>query len=390
MSAPQIIGQAAVATLAGVLIVAGASKLRRPEQLQRALRAVGAPRAAALVRALAAFELLGGLLALALPLRVAACALAVLFAGLAAAAAALARAGWEEDCGCFGESGQRAGMPRLRALLNLIAAAVAVAIVILGPSATAAALLGGPGGVAAMLIAALAASGVAGGLARRSGAPVSARAATRIAAPMLDELARRLVSGSAMFLERRFSRRSLVRLALAGSALSVAPLRYLLCPEPALAVIVPGSCASGLCTDGYTAFCCEINEGLNQCPSGTFPAGWWMCTDYAGRQLCRENGVRYYVDCNALPERPFPGGCVCANGSCENRRANCNVFRYGQCNTHLPGVTAVVCRMVTCQRPSSIAALNCNDSLAVDDAVCGHDVPCLEPMAVALEGAGGA
>lgn len=114
-----------------------------------------------------------------------------------------------------------------------------------------------------------------------------------------------------------------------------------------------------------------------------------MCTDYSGHMLCRESGVRYYVDCNALPGRAFPGGCRCAQGSCEHRRVNCNVFRYGQCNTHIGGVTPVVCRMITCRNPSEIEWLGCGDSLAVDDAVCGHDAPCLEPLAVELQGAGG-
>jgi hypothetical protein len=110
------------------------------------------------------------------------------------------------------------------------------------------------------------------------------------------------VNGSASFLEHRLSRRTaLVRIAVAGSALCVAPLRYLLYPGSALAAILPGDCSGGLCTDGYTAFCCEINQGLNSCPSGTYPGGWWMCTDYAGRRLCSDVGVRYYVDCNAIP-----------------------------------------------------------------------------------------
>jgi hypothetical protein len=128
---------------------------------------------------------------------------------------------------------------------------------------------------------------------------------------------------------------------------------------------------------------------LNSCPAGSYPAGWWMCTDYAGHQLCSEQGVRYYVDCNRVPGKPFPGGCHCANDSCAHRRVACNMFRYGQCNTHIGGVTEVVCRMVVCENPSSITHLNCSSSLAVDDAVCGHEAPCLEPPAVELTVAGG-
>ncbi len=140
----------------------------------------------------------------------------------------------------------------------------------------------------------------------------------------LEASALRLVDASAHALEARFSRRSaLTRMAVAGSALTVAPLRYLLYPGTALGVVVPGKCRSGLCADGYTSFCCEINQGLNTCPPGTFVGGWWLCTDYRGHQLCQGAGVRYYIDCNALPGHPFPGGCRCTDGSCDSggRRA---------------------------------------------------------------------
>jgi hypothetical protein len=204
-----------------------------------------------------------------------------------------------------------------------------------------------------------------------------------------DRAASALVRGSALFLERRMTRRiALQRVALVGSALAVAPLRYLLYPGSAMAAIGPRDCGGGLCTDGYTAFCCEINSGLNSCPEGTFAGGWWMCTDYAGRLLCAEQGVRYYVDCNAIPGSRFVGGCRCAGGTCEERRVACNVFRYGQCNPQVRGVTAVVCRMVMCENPSTVPGLNCGSSLAVDDAVCGHEAPCLGD-AVQLAGAGG-
>ena len=176
----------------------------------------------------------------------------------------------------------------------------------------------------------------------------------------------------------------------AGSALAVAPVRYLLYPGTALGVVVPGSCNDGLCTDGYTAFCCEIHQGLNTCPAGTFVGGWWMCTDYRGHQLCQGAGVRYYIDCNNFPGHPFPGGCRCANDDCSHRRQACNVFRYGQCNTHIKGTTTVVCRVVSCEKPSLIDGLNCNGTLMIDDKVCGHEAGCLEPVAVQLPGSGGA
>jgi hypothetical protein len=350
-----------IACLAGVLAAAGLAKLLRPAPAARALRALGLP---ARPRLLGGGELAAAAFALTAAPRASAPVVAMLFGAFAVAAVRLARAG--AACGCFGVADER---PPGRALIALdVVAALA--------AATAAAA----GGAAplAHAPASLAAAAIGGA------AALAARARRRGPDPQ-----RGIVNASAAFLERRMSRRSaLVRLAFAGSALSVAPLRYLLYPEPALAVIVPGSCGNGLCTDGYTAFCCEINNGLNQCPSGTFAGGWWMCTDYRGRRLCSDQGVRYYVDCNRIPGTSFPGGCHCANGTCSQRKVNCNVFRYGQCNTHVRGTTEVVCRMITCTNPGLIPSLNCSRHVAVDNATCGHEAPCLS-NAVQLAGAGG-
>lgn len=282
-------------------------------------------------------------------------------------------------CGCFGEQGSS---PRRRqAALSGATASAALVVAVIAPPSPARLAWHDPG--AAFLLAV--GAGVAAGIwrfvfvGRSLAGPVPSRS-----------LSERLVDSSAFFLEQRISRRTaLVRVAVVGSALSVAPLRYLLYPGSALAAISPGSCGGGLCADGYTAFCCEINGGLNSCPPGTYPGGWWMCTDYRGNQLCAGQGVRYYVDCNRLPGSYYPGGCTCANGSCANRRVDCNVFRYGQCNPQISGVTEVVCRQITCQNPGSIPGLNCSSSVAVDNAVCAHEAPCLKPSAVQLPGAGG-
>jgi len=351
---------AAMACLAGVLAVAGIAKLVRPVPARRALRALGLPGDP---RALAVAELAVAALALGAPGRVAGPVVAALFAAFAVAGARLTGAG--AACGCFGVADER---PPGRALLAFDVAAASAAL---------AAAAGGaaPLALGAWPVAAAAAAGVAA---------LAARTGRRGADPQ-----RGIVGASAAFLERRMSRRSaLVRLAVAGSALSVAPLRYLLYPEPAMAVIVPGSCPGGLCADGYTAFCCEISGGLNQCPPGTFAGGWWMCTDYRGRRLCADQGVRYYIDCNRIPGQAFPGGCQCANGTCSQRRVSCNVFRYGQCNTHVRGTTEVVCRQITCTNPGLIPSLNCSRHVSVDNATCGHDAPCLS-NAVQLPGAGG-
>ncbi len=188
-----------------------------------------------------------------------------------------------------------------------------------------------------------------------------------------------VVDHLARVVERRSSRRGfLVRTAVVGSALTVAPLRFLLRPQTALATIVrPGHCAGGLCSDGWTEFCCAINDGKNMCPPYSFVGGWWKCTDYRGHRLCAEEGVRYYIDCNRTPGHTLPGGCHCANGDCANRHVGCNVFRYGQCNTQIGALTEVVCRVVVCEHPAKIPEFNCNATYKEDNRTCGHEAPCL-------------
>jgi hypothetical protein len=189
----------------------------------------------------------------------------------------------------------------------------------------------------------------------------------------------RLAKRSATVLERRSSRRGfLARAALVASAIAVGPVRYLVRPMSAWAVIRPGNCSSGSrCNDGWTSFCCTVNGGENSCPPWSFIAGWWKCTHYSGRRLCGAQNVRYYVDCNVKPGQSAPDGCHCAHGSCGERRVACNVFRYGQCNTQVGGVTAVGCRIVTCANPATIPGFNCNGTQMIENAVCGHDVGCL-------------
>jgi hypothetical protein len=369
--------------LALVLAFAALAKVRRPESLRRALDALGLPAQGWVVRGVAAIEL--GLAALALlgPTRLTGALLAVLFASFALFSLRLARAEGAVGCGCFGE--QDADAPgALHIAACVLVAGGAMMVAVLAHESLLELARDHP----VLAVAALAEGCVAFVLWRWLSTLGAGEGSSETSTS--KDLASGLVGASAAVLERRFTRRSvLLRLALAGSAFAVAPLRYLLEPVSALAVIVPGSCSSGECTDGYTAFCCQINNGANECPAGTFAGGWWMCTDYSGRRLCAAEGVRYYVDCNAIPGQPFPGGCRCANGTCEDQRINCNIFRYGQCNTHLAGVTAVVCRMVVCQNPSTIPALKCSSSLSVDDAVCAQDAYCLEPAAVQLVGAGG-
>lgn len=361
-----------------VLGLAGYAKARRPEPSGAALGGAGIPAPLTVVRLVSIFELAVAGAGLSLPGRLGGCIVAAAFACLALGAAVVIRGPGERACGCFGDA-EGAPFGLRHVVTNLLGAALAVGAALAAPDGLLEIASRRPGGALVELLLALV-------LAVALRAWLRGRGVSELEASAL-----RLVDASALALEGRFSRRSaLVRIAVAGSALCVAPLRYLLYPGTALAVVVPGSCGEGLCTDGYTAFCCEINQGLNDCPAGTFVGGWWMCTDYRGHQLCEGAGVRYYVDCNALPGRPFPGGCRCADGSCDKRRQACNVFRYGQCNTQVAGTTAVVCRVVTCKNPGTIAQYNCSTALMVDDAVCAHEAGCLEPVAVQLPGVGGA
>ncbi|MGA9856673.1 MAG: MauE/DoxX family redox-associated membrane protein, partial [Solirubrobacteraceae bacterium] len=350
----------------------------RPATSAQILRAAGVPAPEAVMRLVAVAELAVAAAGLALPGRVGGIVVAVMFAALAVAAAFGGRGGGEIACGCFGDAGG-ASLGARHVFGNLAAAILAAAAALAAPSALAALAVQRPAeGLIALALALVIAVGVRGWL--RGGGLHS-----------LEGSAMALVDSSARLLESRISRRSaLVRMAVAGSALSIAPLRYLLYPGTAMGVVLPGDCAGGLCTDGYTAFCCEINQELNTCPTGTFIGGWWMCTDYVGHQLCNDAGVRYYIDCNALPGHPFPGGCKCANNSCEHRKQACNVFRYGQCNTEIKGTTAVVCRVITCENPGHLKGFGCSTAVMVDDATCPHEAPCLQPAAKQVGAAGGA
>jgi hypothetical protein len=409
VSEPEPVLSAVVSVIAVVLVFAAIMKLRRPAPLRRALRALGLPVSSWLVPCVAISELSVAAVTLLAPGRVGGSVLAAQLACFALVAQLLRRDARDVGCGCFGEEGSGApsGAHLTACVLALTVGCVAaitnaaspVRVAQARPILMAAALTVGMVVTAWLYVAARRERAVSYSFAERDGMagrapPITTRVSSGRDEPSIesfdDPLARGLVGASASLLERRFSRRSvLLRLALAGSALAVAPLRYLLYPGSALAAIVPSNCTSGACTDGYTAFCCEINRGVNECPAGTYPGGWWICTDYRGRRLCAEQGVRYYVDCNAIPGRPFPGGCRCANETCAQQRVNCNIFRYGQCNPHVSGVTAVVCRMVVCQNPSLIPALKCSSSVSIDDAVCAQDAACLEPRAVQLAGVGG-
>ena len=115
-----------------------------------------------------------------------------------------------------------------------------------------------------------------------------------------------LVSKAAGVLERKSSRRGFILgSAMVGSAVAVAGCAPGTQPGTPYSHIT--DCAGGLCADGYTEFCCTINNGINACPPGTFVAGWWRA-DYSS--FC--NGTRYYMDCNESCCGPNLGNGFCA------------------------------------------------------------------------------
>jgi hypothetical protein len=187
---------------------------------------------------------------------------------------------------------------------------------------------------------------------------------------MTATAAERLVTRLATLVNRRpASRRSfLTGAAVTGAALAVDPWNFVLRPQSAYA----SACGTDTrCSDGYSAFCCSINDGHNTCPPGSFAGGWWK----ADRSRFCGGAARYYIDCNAKPGTHFH--CHCNKTNCDHRRVACNIFRYGQCNTDIPGTTAVVCRMVSCLPPWELYPNQCGKSSATDNNTAGQTAPCL-------------
>ena len=152
--------------------------------------------------------------------------LAAMFGALAIVAGIAARRAPDVPCGCFGD----ADGPPLHGRHVTVNVCCALAALLAGHVAGASVMgLAGVDGASALLTVAI-------GLMLAT----SLRAVLQGRRPT-DAGAIRLVDGSARALEARFPRRTaLQRVALAGSALAVAPIRYLLYPVSALAVVVPG------------------------------------------------------------------------------------------------------------------------------------------------------
>jgi len=206
-------------------------------------------------------------------------------------------------------------------------------------------------------------------LATRSGRPAGSRSTA-------------LVARSARLLARGSTRRGfLARVAVLGSALSVAPGKFLLEPGTAYAAV----CGSGAsCATGWTAFCCTTN-GINACPTGSLVGGWWKADNNG---FCG-GGARYYIDCQAKCTRCTSGcadgfcdsGCLscsarCASGSCDQRRVCWNNFRYGQCHQEVACTGPVQCRVVSCTPPWQVDP-SCTTASATDNRTGDHSAPCL-------------
>jgi hypothetical protein len=188
------------------------------------------------------------------------------------------------------------------------------------------------------------------------------------------------------FLLSRTSRRGfLAKATVTATAISVAPVELLTRPGTAYAAIC--SCGntdcdcSSLCCDGYTQFCCTINNGVNACPPGTFAGGWWKAD---GSMYCA--GPRYYIDCMGECQSCGCGGgnfcptcdnlvCECALGTCSNRHVGCTEFRYGQCHQEISCSGRISCRVVSCTPPWLLDA-TCSTVAQTDDNTANHYAPC--------------
>lgn len=184
----------------------------------------------------------------------------------------------------------------------------------------------------------------------------------------------------------------LTRTAVVGAALVVAPWKYVTRPTTAYAAVCAckGACACGTsCCDGYTEFCCTL-YGANTCPPGTVAAGWWKADGSGFCDVAGEGRPRYYFDCNYLcgdcgcSASGFCSGsctgaaCGCGAGDCDNRKADCTLFRYGQCHQELPCVGVIACRVITCEAPWEFDE-TCTTASATDNSTRFHHGLCLEP-----------
>lgn len=201
-------------------------------------------------------------------------------------------------------------------------------------------------------------------------------------------VAERLAHRVTRTVDNRLGRRGFIaRSAVVGSALTTAPVHYVLRPVTAYAAVCQcagQSCGCGSqCCDGWTEFCCSMT-GENRCPPGATVAGWWKV---GASNFCGGTD-RYYFDCNAGcgscgcgSAGVCSGGCTgtrcgCANGDCGLRKTGCTLFRYGQCNNDTACVGPIVCRVISCIPPWEVDS-TCTRRTLTNDATRFHDATCL-------------
>lgn len=131
------------AAAGGLLLLAGAVKLRRPATTTRALRSIGLPGGDLAVRALGAAEVAVGLIALLAP-QLAALPLALLYVSFGAFVGEILRRGLPlSSCGCLGETDTRPSHAHVA--VTLIAALAGVAAALVPPPAVTEVLAEDPG-----------------------------------------------------------------------------------------------------------------------------------------------------------------------------------------------------------------------------------------------------
>ena len=122
-----------------------------------------------------------------------------------------------------------------------------------------------------------------------------------------------------------------------ASAIAVAPVTFATRPVTATEVL-HRTCAS--CPPGQPVLRRLHRLLLHAARAATTSGARRARTSAAGgsattaaRGLCGTTNMRYYMDCNTLPEPSCPGGCHCGDDDCGNFKTCCIHFRYGQCNT---------------------------------------------------------
>ena len=173
---------------------------------------------------------------------------------------------------------------------------------------------------------------------------------------------------------------------MTATALSVAPVDFVLRPGTAYAADLSVRARSGLrlpslCCDGYTQFCCTINNGVNACPPGTFAGGWWKadgsiyCAGTALLHRLHGRVPRLRVRWRQLLPVVRRPTCECALGSCGNRHVGCAEFRYGQCHQEIGCSGRISCRVVSCTPPWLMDS-TCTTVAQTDDSTANHFAPC--------------